>query len=79
MEMLQTVLMFLIPIAVLISLVLAVWYLIRKNRSKFIGASIVLAISLVSLFSLENTQYWKVDSCLDSSGRYDYEQGKCEH
>jgi len=79
MEILQTVLMFLIPIIVLISLVLAVWYLIRKNKSKFIGSSIVLAISLIGLFALENTEYWKVDSCLDSGVRYDYEQGRCEH
>jgi len=79
MEILQTVLMFLIPIVVLISLALTAWYLARKNKSKFIAASIVLMISGIGLFALENTEYWKVDSCLDSGGRYDYEQGKCEH
>jgi len=79
MEILQTVLMSFIPIVVLVSLVLAVWYLTRKNKSKFIVTSILLMISVIGLFALENTEYWKVDSCLDSGGRYDYEQGKCEH
>jgi hypothetical protein len=79
MEMLLSVLMFLIPIIMLISLVSAVWYLIRKNKSKFIGSSIVLVISLIGFFALEGTEFWKVDSCLDSGGRYDYEQGKCRH
>ncbi len=79
MEILQTVLMFIMPIVVSISLVLAVWYLARKNKFKFIGSLAILTISLIGLFALEHTVYWKVDSCLDSGGRYSYEQGRCEH
>ena len=73
------VLISIIPIVVLISMLSVVWCLTRKCKQKFIVASMALLISLIGYFVLENSEYWKVDSCLDSGRRYDYEQGKCEH
>lgn len=73
------VLMYLLPTISFIALVLVILNLIKKDKTKFIRAFIVLGLSLIGLLFLESTEYWKVDSCLDSGGRYDYEQGKCEH
>mgnify|MGYP005993203285 CR=1 FL=1 len=50
-----------------------------KHRLKLIIAFIFLSIAIIGLAALKNSEFIKVDTCLDSGGRFNYEQGLCEY
>ena len=52
--------------------------LVKKRRAVGVGLS-CLVIS-IAWFAFEiNSEFWAVDDCLDSGGRYSYEAHQCDH
>jgi uncharacterized membrane protein YoaK (UPF0700 family) len=79
MVIMQMVFMFLLPVIFLVSLVAFVWFLYTKNKTASIKAFLILIICLIALLGIGRTEFWEIDSCLDSGGRYNYELKLCEH
>lgn len=50
-----------------------------KHRLKMVVASILLLVAVIGITELKNSEFTKVDTCLDNGGRYNYEQGECEY
>ncbi|KJZ12297.1 hypothetical protein TW85_16020 [Marinomonas sp. S3726] len=51
----------------------------KNHRLKLIFVSILLLVVVIGLTALKNSEFIKVDTCLDSGGRFNYEQGLCEY
>ncbi len=77
MDTFNLIMMFLLPLILMVSLLLVVVFAITKKKSKAIKASYVFGFTLISLLAFETTEFWQIDTCLDSGGKYDYEQSKC--
>lgn len=63
----------------MLSFILSVWHYTRKNKLKWVRVFIVLTVSLTGFIVLDGSTFWLVDSCLDASGSFNYEQDKCEY
>jgi len=51
----------------------------KNHRLKLIVASILLLVAVIGVTAFKNSELIKVDTCLDSGGRFNYEQGLCEY
>ncbi|KZM39327.1 hypothetical protein OA92_20785 [Marinomonas sp. SBI22] len=50
-----------------------------KNRLKVIMTSLLILFVVIGFTALKNSEFIKADTCLDSGGRFNYEQGQCEY
>ena len=50
-----------------------------KHRLKVIVAFIFLSVVVIGFTAFKNSEFIKVDTCLDSGGRFNYEQEQCEY
>lgn len=64
----------LVPVAT--SLFIAAAFKRSKKLAK-LGLALVV-VSLAVLVRQHYSEFWRVDSCMDSGGRYNYEQHECE-
>jgi len=51
----------------------------KNHRLKLIVASILLLVVVIGFTALKNSEFIKVDTCLDGGGRFNYEQEQCEY
>ena len=51
----------------------------KNHRLKVIVAFIFLLVVVLGLTALKLSEFIKADTCLDSGGRFNYEQGLCEY
>ena len=51
----------------------------KKHRLKVIMISFLIMFVVMGITAFENSEYLKVDTCLDSGGGFNYEQGQCEY
>ncbi|WP_044616195.1 hypothetical protein [Gynuella sunshinyii] len=49
----------------------------RSKKLAKLGLALA-AVSLAVLVRQHYSEFWRVDSCMDSGGRYNYEQHECE-
>ena len=52
---------------------------IKKSKKLAIAGFILVVVSMVIIVRGHYSEFWRIDSCLDSGGRFNYEQQKCEH
>ena len=38
-----------------------------------------ILLATIELMALEISAFWQADTCLDSGGRFNYEQAKCDY
>ena len=50
-----------------------------KHRLKVIMIALLIMLVVIGFTALKNSEFIKVDTCLDSGGRFNYEQGQCEY
>ncbi|GHB60163.1 hypothetical protein GCM10008107_06730 [Psychrosphaera saromensis] len=66
-----------------ISIPIAMIYLFKylsSKDSKYFKIFFVLSIFVITvLIHLSYSEFWRVDSCLDSGGSFNYSQSTCEY
>ena len=71
-------LIFLLPLISIVVFMIFVWSFIPNNKKTSIKAFVISMSCIVLLFGMTETEFWKVDNCLDSGGRYNNELKICE-
>jgi len=54
-------------------------YYFNKIKTYLIVLVVIATLFCLSIWLFNNSEYLKVDRCLDSGGRFDYEIKKCEY
>ena len=51
----------------------------KNHRLKVIMISLLILFVVKGLTAFKSSEFIKVDICLNSGGRFNYEQGQCEY
>ena len=79
MQTLQFISTFILIVLISLSFLAFVFFYFKKNKKASNRAFLVFILSITTQLLIGSTEFWKVDTCLDSGGTYNYEEKMCEH
>jgi len=76
---LPVIMMVLLPVIVLLSLIAMLWCMLKKRKTQARTCLLMFIFSSVVLIGFEQSDFWQLDRCLDSTAHYNYVQKQCEY
>ncbi len=79
MELIPLVVLLAIPaaICVVVGTLVLISGIRSRARTKQIVGAVLLIVAALLTWRIVASEFWAVDACLDSGGRYDYEASGC--